>query len=165
MTLLNSKNSNSSPFPVYSNPLSAAFAPVANQVAAIWLKQPGSLRIDSARLIAELTNRGVSIQVEEFGGTGDVAWATTDIIFLEASGLSIARLQNDVAQVRSISNSPLIVVTCHNRDEQGIAAILNGADAVVSPTTAPEVIFARCNAMLRRWRGRAVRANQQVVPG
>jgi DNA-binding response OmpR family regulator len=54
-------------------------------------------------------------------------------------------------RVRSKSKAPLIILTDNATLDWSLLALREGADAIFTMNTPDEIIFARSNALLRRW--------------
>lgn len=85
------------------------------------------------------------------GHTQGVALDTSDLIFFEMIGRLTPDATATLQRVRAGRKTPLVVFTDALRPECTARAIEAGADAVLSLTTAPAIIAARCAALLRRW--------------
>jgi DNA-binding response OmpR family regulator len=123
---------------------------MSSQIA--WLRHGDEERSKSKNVQQKLKANGVAL-IEIDPETS--AWALlhdVDLIVAEYYGYFPADLASLLSQVRANSQAPVVMLTDNQTFEWSAAVIAAGADAVVTVATADEVIVARCQALLRRWR-------------
>jgi DNA-binding response OmpR family regulator len=101
-----------------------------------------------------LAKEPVHIHLAEVGDSLPYHLFDYDLILVEAIGLVNEEQQARLSQIRRGSKAPVVVFTQNERPERTIEGLLAGADAVISLTTALDVMVAHCRALLRRWQPR-----------
>lgn len=137
-------------------PLAIAFGRNAEEAMmstrVAWLRQGNEESAKSKSLQQKLIERGlecalITIQDDNWEQIRDI-----DLILVEAIGRFHQDLLALLAEVRTHSHAPVVMLTDNQTLDWSSAAITAGADAIVNIATPDEVIIARCNALLRRWR-------------
>ncbi len=117
-----------------------------------WLRQGNEESAKSKSLQQKLIERGlectlITIKDDNWDQIRDI-----DLILVEAIGRFHQDLLALLTEVRTHSHAPVVMLTDNQTLDWSSAAITAGADAIVNIATPDEVIIARCNALLRRWR-------------
>ena len=98
-----------------------------------------------------LADTNVHIWLEGAGSDLPEELAECDLILVEAFGTVDNERQAMLNQIRAGSRAPVVMLTSGERAERTIEGLLAGADAVISLSTALDVMVAHCRALLRRW--------------
>lgn len=106
------------------------------------------------QLAHRLADEPVQILFDEARWVLPYRLAECDLILVEAFGPVTDEQQATLDQIRQSSRAPMVMLTTGERAERTIEGLLAGADAVISLTTALEVMVAHCRALLRRWQPR-----------
>jgi DNA-binding response OmpR family regulator len=117
-----------------------------------WLRQGHEESAKSKSLQQKLTERGLQLAFVNINEEDFTQIRNIDLILVEAFGHFREDLTSLMTQVRTHSHAPVIIVTDNQTLDWASTAITAGADAIVPSATPDEVILARCNALLRRWR-------------
>lgn len=75
-----------------------------------------------------------------------------DMVLIDAFDNFDSIVQMAAIRVRIKSRVPLVMLTQEHSSEQLVLALRSGIDAILSCQTPPDLLMARCNALLRRWR-------------
>ncbi|MBI1297621.1 hypothetical protein GC175_22000 [bacterium] len=75
-----------------------------------------------------------------------------DMVLINAFDDFDSIVQMAAIRVRIRSRVPLVLLTQNYSSEQLVLALRSGIDAILSYQTPPDLLMARCNALLRRWR-------------
>ena len=117
-----------------------------------WLRQGDEERTKSKNLQQKLMATGINItEIDPESGAFESV-QSTDLIFIEYYGYFHRDIATLLSQLRNNSQAPIVMLTDNQTFDWSSSAISAGADAIVTVATSDEVIIARCQALLRRWR-------------
>lgn len=97
----------------------------------------------------------------------EVCWSTlpeisvqmlkgVDMVLIDAFDDFDRIVQMAAVHIRIKSRVPLVLLTWDHSSQQLVLALRSGIDAILSCQTPPDLLMARCNALLRRWRASSV---------
>jgi DNA-binding response OmpR family regulator len=102
-------------------------------------------------LVQFLIREGLDVQVVDVFSICSSQLDRADLILLEALERVDAVTETVVSRIRLESRVPLVMLTDSHSTEQLVSALSAGVDAIWSLQSPPEVLLARCRALLRRW--------------
>jgi DNA-binding response OmpR family regulator len=117
-----------------------------------WLRQSDEDRSKSRNVQQKLLAAGLDVLEVDPESETLKKIQSADLIIIEDYGQSHRNLSSLLHQVRIHSHAPVVMLTDNQTFDWSSSAIAAGADAIVTIATADEVIIARCQALLRRWR-------------
>lgn len=117
-----------------------------------WLRQGDVDRSKSRNIQQKLITTGFDVLEVNPENETLKKIQNTDLIIIESYGHFHRDLVSLLHQARMHSHAPIVMLTDNQTFDWSSSAIAAGADAIVTIATADEVIIARCQALLRRWR-------------
>jgi DNA-binding response OmpR family regulator len=124
---------------------------VTQHVHVAWLKASNHQMLDTALLLDTFAEIGFDVQIMSNDDTSLAAMANFDLIVFNAGNLQSDHICSILLKIRAASLAPLIVLTNEPAEEQVVAVLQTGADAVLSLDVPAEVMVAHCKALLRRY--------------
>lgn len=104
------------------------------------------------QLSLEMHRHGLRFETTSLDELPSRPLAGVDLVLLDAFEDFENVIQIAAIRVRLKSRVPLVLLTRDYTSEQLVLALKSGVDAILSCQTPPDLILARCNAMIRRWR-------------
>jgi DNA-binding response OmpR family regulator len=121
------------------------------QPRLLWLQPTDEDMPMSISLRVQLVAQGVLVYEACFEGhLGDLC-RNFDLILMRIPTHDFRRIQELIAQIRTVNTAPIMLITNNYAVPWSIAVLPVGADAVESIHTPEAIILARCMALLRRW--------------
>lgn len=119
----------------------------------LWFRTRATQRPKLVTLIDRFESSGMDVQILDAVQGAKLNGATLHcaLIMLECVDMVEQEMLSHLAQVRSNSNAPLIILTDNATLDWSLLALREGADAIFTLNTQDEVILARSSALLRRW--------------
>jgi DNA-binding NarL/FixJ family response regulator len=118
----------------------------------LWLCQRPQRDEGVNRLYRHIRSRGMDLHPADTLSVTSQQLADADLIFLDALGQVEGMVETVVSRIRLESRVPLVMLTDGHSTEQLVTALAAGADAIWSLNMPLEVLMARCEALLRRWK-------------
>ncbi len=103
-------------------------------------------------LSTEMRLRGLRLEVVRLQEMNARRLIGVDLVLFDAFDNFEEALQKAIVAIRLHSRVPLVMVTSNYTSDQLINALRSGVDAIWSSLTPFDLLLARCNALLRRWR-------------
>lgn len=117
----------------------------------LWLRQKRSCSQRIALLESEIQARNFVMEYGDALHVTSEQLEAADLVLLDAFGQVDGTVDTIVSRIRFESRVPLVMLTDGHSTEQLVTALRAGADAIWSISTPVEILFARCDALLRRW--------------
>lgn len=134
-----------------SLPLGPSASSVTSSPTRIaWLQQNFHQLPKAVSLRTRFSDAGMQVKLHQWT-VEDVAPLECDLILFECFDRFEQEMIAFLAKIRLFSQAPLIVLTDNYALDWSICALRSGADAIFTVNMPDEVIFARSNALLRRW--------------
>lgn len=120
----------------------------------LWFRTDSAQRPKIATLLDRFDNDGMRVQILPIVANQMLQDKPLQcaLILLECVETVEVEMLNRLDQVRAQSNAPLVVLTDNTTLDWSLLALREGADAIFTLNTPVEVILARTQALLRRWR-------------
>jgi hypothetical protein len=119
----------------------------------LWFRADDQQRPKVVTLLDRFDSAGLDVQVFSIfeGHSALPGKLTCALIMLECVDTIEQEMLARLDRVRSKSKAPLIILTDNATLDWSLLALREGADAIFTMNTPDEIIFARSNALLRRW--------------
>ena len=104
------------------------------------------------KLSNEMRRQGSRLEVVYLPDINARRLIGVDLVLFDAFANFEEAVQKAIVAVRLHSLVPLVLLTGDYASDQLIDALRSGIDAIWSSQTPSDLLLARCNALLRRWR-------------
>lgn len=141
--------------PNFDPPLSGESLP---RPSILWLYQEAySDKVDDfthpqTELYQQMRRQGIEVRWSTLPALTVQLLNGVDMVLIDAFDDFDSIVQMAAVRVRIKSRVPLVLLTQDYSSEQLVLALRSGIDALLSCQTPPDLLMARCNALLRRWR-------------
>jgi DNA-binding response OmpR family regulator len=124
----------------------------------LWIHQDaysdnvGDLSHPQIELYRQMRQQGIEVRWNTLAEITVPLLKGVDMVLIDAFDDFDSIVQMAAIRVRIKSRVPLVLLTQDYSSEQLVLALRSGVDAILSCQTPSDLLMARCNALLRRWR-------------
>lgn len=118
---------------------------------AAWLHRPSRTHSAANRLLLKLAEKGLHIIEIDVRTLPSELLEGCDLLLFDASDSSVLDLCQTLSYIRVQNRAPLILLTDQHSPASNVEYLQAGADAILPLPTDENILFARCQALLRRW--------------
>lgn len=147
---------------IFSNPTSGSEFRLPSDplrhARVLWIRQEtyndtaGQLDQIRSEIYKQMHRQGLEVQWSTIQALSQKSLDGVDLVIIDSFDDFEGTVQMAAARVRIKSRVPLVMLTQGYSSQQLVLALRSGVDAILSCNTPPDLLIARCNALLRRWR-------------